>query len=70
MANYTMLPVYINKNLLSGSFKRNYEGDYHCTDEEVRAMLHDANENGNDGLMLGNYDMTCPPCMPTAIILR
>ena len=57
MANYTMRPVYINKNLLSGSFKRNYEGDYHCTDEEVRAMLRDANENGNDGLMLENYDM-------------
>ena len=57
MANYTMRPVYINKNLLSGSFKRNYEGDYHCTDEEVRSMLRDANENGNDGLMLENYDM-------------
>lgn len=57
MANYTMRPVYINKNLLSGSFKRNYEGDYHCTDEEVKSMLRDANENGNDGLMLENYDM-------------
>ena len=57
MANYTMRPVYINKNLLSGSFKRNYEGDYHCTDEEVKSMLRDANENGNDGLLLENYDM-------------
>ena len=54
MANYTMRPVYINKNLLSGSFKRNYEGDYHCTDEEVKSMLRDANENGNDGLILEN----------------
>lgn len=49
MANYTMRPIYINKNLIGGSFKRNYEGDYHCTDEEVKAMLRDANENGNDG---------------------
>ncbi|MGN1236036.1 MAG: RNA-binding domain-containing protein [Bacteroidaceae bacterium] len=57
MANYTMRPVYINRNLLSGSFKRNFEGDYHCTEEEVKAMLRDANENGNDGIMLNNYDM-------------
>ena len=57
MANYTMRPVYINKNLLGGSFKRNYEGDYHCTDEEVKSMLRDANENGNDGVMIENYNM-------------
>ena len=37
MANYSFRPVYINKNLLGGSFKRNYEGDYHCTDEEVKS---------------------------------
>lgn len=57
MAHYTVRPVYINKNLLGGCFRRNYEGDYHCTDEEVKAMLRDANENGNDGAMLDNYDM-------------
>lgn len=57
MANYTMRPVYINRNLLGGSFKRNYEGDYHCTDEEVKSMLRDANENGNDGVMIENYNM-------------
>lgn len=57
MANYTMRPIYINKNLIGGSFKRNYEGDYHCTDEEVKAMLRDANENGNDGVMVENYNM-------------
>lgn len=57
MANYTMRPIYINKNLIGGSFKRNYEGDYHCTDEEVKSMLRDANENGNDGVMVENYNM-------------
>ena len=35
----------------------NYEGDYHCTDDEVRAMLRDANENGNDGALVDNYTM-------------
>ncbi len=57
MANYTMRPVFINKNLMGGTFKRNFEGDYHCTDEEVKSMLRDANENGNDGTLVENYDM-------------
>ncbi len=57
MANYTMRPVFINKNLIGGTFKRNFEGDYHCTDEEVKSMLRDANENGNDGTLVENYDM-------------
>ena len=57
MANYSFRPVYINKNLLGGSFKRNYEGDYHCTDEEVKSMLRDANENGNDGVLIENFGM-------------
>ena len=57
MANYTMRPIYINKNLIGGSYKRNFEGDYHCTDEEVKSMLRDANENGNDGTLVENYDL-------------
>lgn len=35
MANYTERPIYINRNILGGAYKRNYEGDYHCTDDEV-----------------------------------
>lgn len=34
-------PVYINDNLFGGTFRRNGEGDYHCTKSEVRAMLRD-----------------------------
>ena len=56
-ASYTMRPIYINKNLIGGTFKRNYEGDYHCTDDEVKSMLRDANENGNDGVLIEHYDM-------------
>lgn len=32
-------PVYLNDNLFGGTFRRNGEGDYHCTPGEVRAML-------------------------------
>lgn len=37
-ADYKNKPVYINENPLKGTFKRNYEGDYHCTEDEVKAM--------------------------------
>ena len=54
-ANYRYKPIYINDNLLKGSFKRNHEGDYHCTEEEVKAMLRDSNDSGNDGGLVDGY---------------
>lgn len=56
-ANYRQRPVYINGNLLKGSYKRNHEGDYHCTEDEVKAMLRDASDSGNDGGLLNGYTM-------------
>jgi len=35
-------PVYLGNNPVKGSFRRNGEGDYHCSKEEVAAMLRDA----------------------------
>ena len=56
-ADYKQRPVYINGNPIKGSYKRNNEGDYHCTEEEVKAMLRDANDSGNDGGTLNGYTM-------------
>lgn len=42
---------------MKGSFKRNYEGDYHCTEEEVKSMLRDASDAGNDGSLLTGFTM-------------
>lgn len=56
-ADYCQKPIYINGNPMKGSFKRNHEGDYHCTEEEVKAMLRDANDSGNDGSLLTGYTM-------------
>jgi predicted HTH transcriptional regulator len=56
-ADFTLRPVYLNGNPLKGTFRRNHEGDYHCTDSEVKAMLRDANENGNDSTMAEYYGM-------------
>lgn len=56
-ASYKYKPVYVGGNPLKGSYKRNHEGDYHCTEEEVKAMLRDANDSGNDGSILDGYTM-------------
>ena len=45
-------PVYINDDLFGGSFKRNWEGDYHCTSEEVKAMLRDQAQQTSDTKIL------------------
>lgn len=57
IANYKQRPIYLNGNPIKGSFKRNHEGDYHCTEEEVKAMLRDASDAGNDGGLLNGYTM-------------
>ena len=50
MAKRTDKPVFINDNLFGGTYRRNWEGDYHCTREEVKAMLRDQTDD--------TYDMT------------
>ena len=56
-ADYRQRPIYINGNIMNGSFKRNYEGDYHCTEDDVKAMIRDANDSGNDSVLMENYTM-------------
>ena len=56
-ADYEQKPIYINDNPMSGTFKRNYEGDYHCKESEIRAMFRDSKDDGNDGSLLEGYTM-------------
>ena len=49
-------PVYVEGNPVSGTYRRNGEGDYHCTDEELRAMYRDASMKTQDMLVLDNMD--------------
>ena len=37
-------PVYINNDLFGGAYRRNAEGDYHCSPQEVKAMLRDQSD--------------------------
>jgi ATP-dependent DNA helicase RecG len=38
-ATRTQRPVYINNNPMTGTYKRNYEGDYRCHKEEIEQMF-------------------------------
>ena len=49
-------PVYINGDLFGGTFRRDHEGDYHCSEAEVRGMLRDQAEKSMDNKILLNMD--------------
>ena len=51
-------PVYIAGNPVSGTYRRNGEGDYHCTDEELKAMYRDASVKTQDMLVLSEMDLS------------
>ena len=50
-------PVYIGGNPMSGTYRRNGEGDYKCTEEEVRAMFRDASAQSQDAKLLEKMPM-------------
>ncbi len=45
-------PIFIGTDMFNGSFRRNHEGDYHCSKEEVRAMIRDQSDTSADSLVL------------------
>ena len=57
-ARYNERPVFVGSRMVMGSvYKRNHEGDYKCTQSEINAMIRDANEDGNDGILIEHYGM-------------
>ena len=50
-------PVYINDDLFGGTFRRDHDGDYHCSEAEVRGMLRDQAEKGMDSKILLNMEL-------------
>lgn len=49
-------PVYLNNNILGGTYHRNGEGDYLCTKEDVSEMFRDASIASMDSKILTNMD--------------
>jgi len=56
-ADRGLRPVFINKNPYTGTFRRNGEGDYHCSQEMVRAMIRDNGEKTQDMLILESLSL-------------
>ena len=55
-ATRTERPVYLTRNPFGNTYKRNHEGDYRCTDDEVKRMLADSSaELKRDGVILENF---------------
>ncbi|OYE06420.1 RNA-binding domain-containing protein [Nostoc sp. 'Peltigera membranacea cyanobiont' 232] len=57
-ATRTQRPVYINNNPMTGIYKRNFEGDYRCTLEEVQQMFQDASNEPQDIKILEGFNLT------------
>lgn len=51
-------PVYIGKDPARGTYRRNGEGDYRCTDEERLAMVRDASPEPLDNAVLDEFDLS------------
>ncbi len=59
-ANKAQRPVYLNNDVFGSTFRRDNEGDYRCTEAEVRAMIRDASEETPDQRVLDekiDFDM-------------
>ncbi|MBN1591505.1 MAG: putative DNA binding domain-containing protein [Pirellulales bacterium] len=50
-------PVFVGQNPLVGTYRRNYEGDYHCTEDEVGRMLADRSEEPADSQLVPGFGL-------------
>ncbi|BAQ61915.1 hypothetical protein GM3708_2321 [Geminocystis sp. NIES-3708] len=56
-ADRTQRPIYLNHNPLTGTFKRNNDGDYRCQEYEVKQMLRDADSEPQDYQIVENFTL-------------
>jgi ATP-dependent DNA helicase RecG len=57
-ASRTEKPIYLNGNPFGNTYKRNHEGDYKCTDDQVRRMIADADTSYHpDARILEGFTM-------------
>ncbi|MCF7851855.1 MAG: putative DNA binding domain-containing protein [Simkaniaceae bacterium] len=47
-AKYFQKPIFIGQNPFLGTYRRNFDGDYHCTQQEIIHMLADRSEYSAD----------------------
>ena len=61
-AERTSRPVYVGSDPRTGTYRRNFEGDYHCSIDEVSLMIRDSALVTNDNKLLTDLDVSvfCP----------
>ena len=57
MTHRKQRPIFINGNPYTGTYKRNYEGDYRCSESEVRQMMRDASDEAQDYSIVEHYGL-------------
>ena len=50
-------PVYINDDIFGGTYRRNWEGDYHCSRLQVKTMLRDQADDTVDMTVLDHLEI-------------
>ena len=50
-------PIYLGSNPITGTYRRNYDGDYKCSEDEVKRMLADQSDFSQDEKILRNYTL-------------
>ncbi len=50
-------PIYINDNPFKGTYRRNFEGDYHCPEDIVKQMLGEQANDTRDAVLIQNFNM-------------
>lgn len=55
-AERSMRPVYVGQNPASGTYRRNGDGDFHCTKEQITAMYRDASLEPMDMRVVERFD--------------
>lgn len=56
-AERSLRPVYINGNVYEGSYRRNGDGDYHCSKREINQMIRDAAEATPDMKIIEEFSI-------------
>ncbi|MET3684464.1 putative HTH transcriptional regulator [Alkalibacillus flavidus] len=54
-ANREQRPVYIGQNPYINTWRRNYEGDYSCSEEEVKRMIAEQSSQALDNQIIENF---------------
>ena len=50
-------PVYVGQNINRGTYRRNNDGDYKCSNSEIKSMLRDQSDKSSDNTVLENLEL-------------